>query len=151
VPAVLAAGPVTVLRLVRTAAGDAALLGSRTRGGLMLVPAWLAAGGSWTTGPAYRLRSGALSSASPYGTGWAITSGRAGVMLAGPGKGWQPLPPLPAGTATLAGAPSVSGAPGLTLSALAARGGLLTIWRLAGASWQRAQSLSIPLPLGSSS
>ena len=64
--------------------------------------------------------------------------------IAGPGASWRALPPLPAGTATLAPGP------GGGYDALAVSGSVLTVWRLDAAAWARAQVIDVPIEYGSS-
>jgi hypothetical protein len=59
---------------------------------------------------------------------------------------WTQLPPLPAGTATLAFGP------GTTVEALAVDASTLTVWNLGGTgSWQKGQVMAVSIEYGSSS
>jgi hypothetical protein len=76
-----------------------------------------------------------------------VLSGHRGETLAGPGASWQALPPLPSGrTVTLA-------LPAAGTDALTADGSSLTAWRLApgSATWDRTQTIEVPIQYGSSS
>ncbi len=147
IPAALAGQDITVSRLTRTAQGMTALLQAGSGPGASLLAAW-SAGGHWTLSPPLPLDGGALTSASfgPGGTAAIITTANHGA-IASAGSSWQPLPPLPAGTATLAPGP------GGTADALAARGGTLTVWQHApdGTTWAKIQVITVPIPYGSSS
>ncbi len=70
-----------------------------------------------------------------------------GQTVAGPGAPWQALPVLPPGTATLAAGPAGA------LQALAVDRTTMTVWQLAPGSpaWAKAQSINVPIQLGSSS
>lgn len=113
-----------------------------------LLAAWSADGSHWTLSPPLPLHGGALTSASfgPGGTAAIITTANYGAV-ASAGSSWQPLPPLPPGTATLAPGP------GGTADALAVRGGTLTVWQHApgGTTWAKIQVINVPIPYGSSS
>ena len=147
-PAALAGQDVTVGRLTRTAQGMTALLVAGTGPGASLLAAW-SGGGHWTLSPPLPLHGGALTSASfgPGATAAIITTANRGQITTGAGSAWLPLPPLPAGTATLA--PGPAGA----ADALAVRGGTLTIWQHApgGTTWAKIQVINVPIPYGSSS
>ncbi|HLK01499.1 MAG TPA: hypothetical protein VKU39_16555 [Streptosporangiaceae bacterium] len=88
---------------------------------------------------------------SASGFGAAVTSGQSmWVLLAdgraatiAPGGTWQLLPKAPAGTEV------VVPDQGQT-QALAASGGTLTVWRLAGRSWTLVQTIKVPINSGSS-
>jgi hypothetical protein len=81
------------------------------------------------------------------------------VLVAQPGKedelavvsvasrGWQRLPPPPAGTAT------VAFAPGSTVDALATTSTVLTVWQLATnvGTWAKSQVVHVAIQYGSSS
>jgi hypothetical protein len=146
-PAALDGQDITISRLTRTAQGMTALLQAGTGPGASLLAAW-SAGGHWTLSPPLPLHGGALTSASfgPGGTAAIITTSRHGV-IASTGSSWQPLPPLPPGTAALAPGPVG------TADALAARGGTLIVWQHApgGTTWAKIQVVNVPIPYGSSS
>jgi len=146
-PAALAGQEITVSSLTRTPQGMTALLQAGTGPGASLLAAW-SVGGHWTLSPPLPLHGGALTSAS-FGSGGTtaiITTANHGA-LASAGSSWQPLPPLPPGTAALAPGP------GGTADALAARGGNLIVWQHApgGTTWVKIQVVNVPIPYGSSS
>ena len=147
-PVALAGQDITVSRLTRTAQGLTALLAAGTGPGASLLAAW-SADGHWTLSPPLPLHGSTLTSASfgPGGTAAIITSANRGHITTSAGSSWQPLPPLPPGTATLAPGP------GGTADALAARGGTLTVWQYApgGTAWAKIQVINVPIPYGSSS
>ena len=62
----------------------------------------------------------------------------------GPGQSWRALPPVPAGTATLA--PGTGGG----YDALAVSRSKLTVWRLAASAWAKVQVINVPIQYGSS-
>jgi hypothetical protein len=148
VPAALAGQDVTVNRLTRTAQGITALFTAGTGPGASLLAAWSADGRHWTLSPPFPLRGTALTSAS-FGTGGTVaiitSTGRG--AIASTGSSWQPLPLLPADTATLAPGP------GGAADALAVHGGTLTVWHYVpgGTSWAKVQVVNVPIPYGSSS
>jgi hypothetical protein len=149
-PAALATQPVHVRRLTSTASGTIALLAAGTGPAATLLAAWSSDGGShWTLSPPLRLNDAALSSASfgPGDTAAIVLTGSRGETIAGPGAGWRALPALPPGTATLAPGPAGG------FDALAAGSTTMTIWQLAPGSpaWAKAQSINVPIQLGSSS
>ena len=69
------------------------------------------------------------------------------------GAPWQPLPPVPPGTMTLAPAGTATLAPGprTAWDALAVSGSDLTVWRLAKEAWAQVQLIKVPIEYGSSS
>ena len=148
IPAALARQHVAVLRLTRTAPGIAALLQAGTGATASLLAAWSADGGHWTVSPPLPLNGAALTSASfgPGGTAAIIITGNRGDIITSTGSPWQPLPPLPPGTATLALGP------GGAADALAVDRSTLTVWQLApgSAAWTKAQAISVPVQFGSS-
>jgi len=148
-PAALAGQAVTVSRLTRTAQGMTALLQAGTGPGASVLAAWSAGGGHWTLSPPFPLHGAALTSASfgPDGTAAIITSANRGQIITSTGSSWQPLPPLPPGTATLAPGP------GGSADALAVHGGTLTVWQLASGAttWAKIQVIKVPIQYGSSS
>jgi hypothetical protein len=147
-PAGLARRDISVTRLTRTAQGIIALLSVGTGSDASLLAAWSADGSHWTLSPALPLHAAGLASASfgPGGTTAIITTANRGLTITA-GSSWQPLPPLPPGTATLAPGP------GSTTQALAVDSGTLTIWQRtpSQATWTKAQVLTVPIPYGSSS
>lgn len=147
-PPAMARKDVTVVRLTRTAQGMTALLAAGSGPDASLLAAWSADGVHWTLSPPLSLHGAATTSAS-FGPGTAvaiITSSHQGLVISA-GAHWQPLPPLPAGSATLA--PGPGGATG----ALAVDRGTLTVWQLAprGTAWTKVQVINVPIPYGSSS
>jgi hypothetical protein len=131
---------VQVLGLARTAGGNAALL----LAGSDLLAAW-SDGGHWTVSAPVAAAGGVRASGfGPTGSVWVVLGGDRAEVIGAPGGSWQGLPPLPRGTATLA--PGAGGA-----EALAVAGSELTVWRLAGAGWVKAQAINVPVQYGSSS
>jgi hypothetical protein len=148
-PAVLARQPITVIRLTRTLTGMAALLEAGTGPAARLIAAWSAdSGGHWTLSSPVRLPGGWLRSASfgPSGAAALILDGTHAESITGPGGSWQPLPALPAGTATLTPGPAGG------LDALAVRRTRLTVWQLrdGSATWHATQVMKVPIQFGSS-
>ena len=137
--------------LANTAAGNAALL----LAGTSLLAAW-SDGGRWTVSAPVAAASGVRASgfgaAGPAAAGgqassvWVLLSGGRAQAISGPGGSWQALPPVPAGTATLAPGPGAGG-----YDALAVSGSRLTVWRLAAGAWARVQVINVPITYGSSS
>jgi hypothetical protein len=148
VPSALAGQQITVVRLTRTEQDIAALLTAGSGSSASLLAAWSADGTHWALSLPLPLHGTTVTSASfgPAGTA-AVIAGNQGQIITGPGARWQPLPPLPAGTAALAPGP------GGAADALAVHRGTLTIWQLPprGTTWARAQVINVPIPYGSSS
>jgi hypothetical protein len=142
-PAAYRGDQVRVLGLAATSGGNVALL----RAGDSLLAAW-SRGTGWTvSAPAAGVGSGSVR-AFGFGTGgsaWLLLSDGRAETVGGPGAGWQPLPTVPAGTATLAPGP------GGAWDALAVSWAKLTVWRLAQGAWARAQVIKVPIEYGSSS
>jgi hypothetical protein len=148
-------GRVQVLGLAATAGGNTALLAVSGPGGTRLRGAWRdgtrwtvsapLAAGPVTAGPVTTNRVRALGFG-PGGSVWLLLGGGRAESIDGPGRAWRALPPVPAGTGTLA--PGTGG----SYDALAAAGSRLTVWRLgAGAgSWARVQQIAVPVQYGSS-
>ena len=129
-----------VLGLAATTDGNAALL----RAGTGLLAAW-SHGTAWTVSAPVQAAGGiAASGFGPGGSAWVLPGGGRAQTIAGPGASWRALPPLPAGTATLAPGP------GGGYDALAVSGSVLTVWRLDAAAWVRAQVIDVPIEYGSS-
>jgi hypothetical protein len=150
IPAALAGQDITVRRLTSSGQGLAALLTAGTGPAASLLVAWSAdGGGHWTLSPPLSLHGAALASASfgPGGAAAVITTADRGEIIASTASSWRTLPPLPAGTATLAPGP------GGAADALAVDRGTLTIWHLAPAAtaWTRVQVIKVPIQYGSSS
>ena len=78
---------------------------------------------------------------------WVLLPDGQGATIGGPGQQWLLLPPAPAHTAVLASGP------GTALDALAVSGSTLTVWQLDRGStvWAKAQTIIVPIQLGSSS
>jgi hypothetical protein len=93
--------------------------------------------------------SGGLAGATATSSGgtWVLLPGGQAATISGPGQQWLLLPPTPAHTSVLASGP------GTSLDALAVSGSTLTVWQLDHGStvWARAQTINVPIQLGSSS
>jgi hypothetical protein len=138
-----------VLRLARTADGNAALL----LAGTSLLAAW-SDGGRWTVSAPV---AGGRVSASGFGPGgsvWVLLGGGRAEAIGGPGGSWQALPRVPAGTQVLAPADTqvlaAGGTGALSYDALVVAGAKLTVWRLMAGAWARVQVISVPITYGSS-
>jgi hypothetical protein len=145
-PAGLGGDQVQVLGLARPVladrgSGDTALLLAGTE----MLAAW-SDGTGWTvSGPVPAAGGITASGFGPGGSVWVLLrSGRA-ETVAGLGGSWQAPPPVPTGTATLA--PGIGGG----YDALAVSGSVVTVWRLASASWAKVQVMHVPIRYGSSS
>jgi hypothetical protein len=152
-PASLRQQKVRVIRLTRTGGRLTALLQAGTGRSASLLTAWMT-GGRWTVSASLRLTGRAVASSS-FGSDGAVAvelAGGRGEVLAGPGSSWQALPALPPGRTVTLALPAGGG-----VDALAADGGLLTAWRIAGphiasgTSWVKTQQLKVPIQYGSSS
>jgi len=129
-----------VLGLASTKDGNAVLLLAGTE----LLAAW-SDGTRWTLSAPVQAAGGiAASGFGPGGSVWVLLGAGRAETVAGPGASWRALPPLPAGTATLAPGP------GGGYDALAASGSVLTVWRLAAAAWAKVQVIDVPIEYGSS-
>jgi hypothetical protein len=133
---------VQVLGLAATAGGNAALL----LAGSDLMAAWSAAGRWTVSAPIAGAESVTASGFGPGGSVWVLLGGGRAETVSGPGSAWRALPTPPTGVATLAPGPSVDG-----YDALAVSGSRLTVWRLAGTAWAKAQVINVPIAYGSSS
>ena len=137
---------VQVLGLAATAGGNVALLAA----GNSLLAAWWN-GTRWTVsdpaaaGPetVRALGFGA------DGSAWLLLGGGRAETIGGTGGSWQALPPVPAGTGTLAPGSTATG--GGAYDALAVSGSKLTVWRLAQGAWAEVQLITVPIVYGSSS
>jgi hypothetical protein len=93
--------------------------------------------------------SGGLAGATATSSGgmWVLLPGGQAATIGGPGQQWLLLPPTPAHTSVLASGP------GTSIDALAVSGSTLTVWQLDHGStvWAKAQTISVPIQLGSSS
>jgi hypothetical protein len=147
-PAAPSGGPVRVLRLAGTPAGDTALLASGTGSAASLLAAWTSDGTRWTTSPPLSTgtRQVLADGTGPGGSVWVLLTGGRAETIAGPGAPWRQLPAPPAATAALAVGP------GGTADALAVAGASLTVYQLTPAgTWNRAQTITVPIQYGSSS
>lgn len=148
-PASLAAQPVTVLRLIASAAGDAALLAIGAGRRQVLIPAWLTEHRTaWTLGRPLTMNGSRVESVSAGADGqWGLVlGGGRGVYLsaAAASSSWQALS-LPPSTAIL-----LPGAGRIT--ALAPGDSSVTVWQLErAAQWQRIQVIGMPVISGGSS
>jgi hypothetical protein len=143
-PASLTGQRVQVIRLTRTGAGDVAVL----QAGSNLIAAWRGTDGSWTTSPVLKIAGGDPSSVT-FGNKndlAVVTAGGRAQTVSGPGRAWHALPALPASRSVALALP-----PGASPEALAAAGGTLTVWHLAGSRWAKAQTVKVPIQYGSSS
>jgi hypothetical protein len=151
-------GTVQVLGLAATAGGNTALLAVSHPGGNSLVAAWwdgtrwtvsapFAAGpvtaGPVSTGPVTTGSVRALGFG-PGQNAWVLLGGGRAESIGGPDGAWRALPPVPAGTGTLA--PGTGG----SYDALAAAGSRLSVWRLGAGAWARVQQITVPVQYGSS-
>jgi hypothetical protein len=148
-PAALAGQRITVLRLTSTGSGLVALLQAGTGPSASLLAAWSADnGGRWDLSAPFRLGAAAVAAASfgPAGETAITLTGGHGLLIAGRGQPWRPLPGLPPGTATLAPGP------GTALEALAVHGARLTVWRpgAGDTGWTQVQAITVPIQYGSS-
>jgi hypothetical protein len=148
-PAPLAGQATRVLRLTSTANRTVALLAVGTGSATRLLAVWSADGGAhWTVSPPLSLYGAKVASAStgPGATMAIMLSTGHAQTIASPATPWQPLPALPAGTATLAPGPAGG------WDALAVHSTKLAIWQLAPGStaWALAQTVNVPIQFGSS-
>jgi hypothetical protein len=144
----LAGRPVTVMRLTGTATGDVALLQAGAGSAASLLAAWASDGAHWTISSPIAAGAGEVtaSGAGPGGAAWVLLADGRAYAISGPGATWRRLPAPPPRTATLAAGP------GDTFEALAAASGTLTVYRLSPAgSWDKLQTLAVPIEYGSSS
>ena len=131
---------VRVLGLTAVAGGTMALLAA----GTSLFAAWRD-GTRWTvSGPVTADGVRALGFG-PGGSAWLLPDrGRPETVAGAADRTWRPLPPVPAGIQVLA--PGTGG----SYDALGVAGSGLTVWRLAGGAWARAQQITVPVQYGSS-
>jgi hypothetical protein len=140
-PAGFGGDQVQVLGLTSTKEGNAALL----LAGNDLLAAW-SDGGRWTvSGPVAASGGMSASGFGAAGSVWVLLGHGRAETISGPGSGWQALPSVPTGTATLA--PGTGGG----YDALAVAGSRLTVWQLGAGAWTKAQVISVPIQYGSSS
>jgi hypothetical protein len=149
-PAALSGRDIQVLRLGSAKGVITALLafGHGARAGV--IAAWSDdSGDRWTLSPALRTGALRMRSASLWtgGSAGLVLSGNRGETIAGPAAAWRALPPLPAGTATLAKGPAGH------VDALVVARGSMADWSLGGgpAGWSQRQVIGVPIPYGSSS
>jgi hypothetical protein len=137
-------GRVRVLGLTAVAGGNAALLAVSLPGGNSLLAAWWD-GARWTvSGPVTADGVRALGFG-PGGSAWLLLGGgRAETITGAAGSAWRALPPVPAGTGTLAAGT------GGSYDALAVAGSRLTVWRLTQGAWAKVQQITVPVQYGSS-
>jgi hypothetical protein len=138
-PARFGRDQVQVLGLTTSGRLSAALL----LAGNSLLAAW-SDGTRWTVSAP--VAAGTVRAAG-FGTGgsvWVLLGGGRLEMISGPGGSWRTLPTVPTGTQVLAPGP------GGSWDALAVSGSKLTVWRLSGAAWVKAQLINVPIVYGSS-
>jgi hypothetical protein len=139
---------VQVLRLARTAAGEAALLAARSGRSAGLLAGWSRDGRRWTVSGPFGLGATAVraSGFAASGSAWVLLANGQADVIAARGAAWRQLPRPPRRTAALAFGPAGS------VDALAADGSQLTVWRLGrgSTSWRQVQVLHVPLAYGSS-
>ena len=145
----MANADVDVVRLVSYRRGLAALLEMPTSTGAIYQAAWQpSTSGPWTMSTT-TTASGPLLSASVTGSGgFSILTGRRGGALTAAyaepaARTWVRLANLPANTATV----SVSGA---WIDALAVHADSFIDYRLTAGRWVAAQTIDVPVPIGSS-
>ena len=155
-PAALRRQPVSVIGLNTAGSRITAILAAGTGRSTAVLAAWSADNGSsWTTSPPLStgpataglpsVSFGADGSASLMLPASHAVSG--GAIIGWHAAGWQSLPKLPAGTATLSA--TASGQP----EALVAHGGTLTAWQLGTSGphpWTLLQTVHVTMPYGSS-
>ena len=135
-----AGGRVRVLGLTVIAGGTMALLAA----GTSLFAAWRD-GTHWTVSGPVTADGVRAFGFGPGGSAWLLPDrGRPETVAGAADKTWRPLPPGPSSTQVLA-----AGAGG-SYDALAVAGSRLTVWRLAGGAWARAQQITVPVQYGSS-
>jgi hypothetical protein len=147
-PASLAGQHVSVLRLQQNGTSTGVLLEAGSGRTASVLAGWLPESGTWDVSPPLRLAGASVAAASfaAAGTACVILGARRGEIVAASAAGWQPLPALPPGTATIVCARAGA------LDALAVRRGTLTIWQLAARSarWIARQTIKVPIQYGSS-
>lgn len=145
-PAAQRGAVVTVVRLVADGDEIAALLAEKAGAATSYVAAW-DRGGSWTLSPALAGAGKLLSTAVTGSGGFAVTYGPAGgrPLLASiaPGQGWRRLTSPPPGTAAV----TVAGG---TPEAIVVAASTMVSFTLAGGTWHRDASISVPIAYGSS-
>jgi hypothetical protein len=151
VPAEFGGDQVQVLGLASLTGGNVALV----RAGNSALAAW-SDGTRWTvSAPVTGIGSAAVlaSGSGPGGSAWLLLSGGRAETISGPGGSWRALPPVPAGTMTLAPrrTATLTPGPGGSYDALAVSGSTLTVWRLTTTAWVKVQLINVPIEYGSSS
>ena len=143
--------PTEVIRLVQTATATGALVVAGEGASARLVALWSANGlHTWTVSAGQSLDGGSLvSTGLTVGGGFVVairgTDGsRSASDIAASATEWQSLARLPSGTA------SVTGTPAGGYDALVPQRSTLVVYALAGAGWERVQSLQVPIQYGSS-
>jgi hypothetical protein len=140
-PAGFGGDQIQVLGLASTKEGNAALL----LAGDELLAAW-SDRGHWTvSGPDAASGGVSASGFGADGSVWVLLGGGRAEAIGEAGSAWQALPPVPAGTATLAPGTSFGG-----YDALAVTGSRLTVWQLGAGAWTKVQVISVPIQYGSS-
>ena len=139
-----------MLRLTTSAAGTTvALLAAGAGPEASVLAAWSTGGAHWALSPPLPLHGAKLTSASfgPGGPAAVVLNGDRGQVNTGPAHGWQSLPALPPGTATLA--PNATGG----WDALAIHRTTLAIWHAepGAGQWASTQTIQVPIQFGSSS
>ncbi len=149
-PAALANSRIQVLRLVTTSGQTTALLLAASGSHDDLLSAWLDANGTWTTSAPVSIGTASVRTTAfgASGSVAAVTSSGRAEVLTGQGAKWQQTPPVPAGRAVTIALPADG-----QVDALAAAGGVLTVWQLGDAAdqWVKAQIVKVPIQYGSSS
>jgi hypothetical protein len=140
---------VSVLRLTTTSGTTTALLVTGAGSTAHLLAAWSADGGAhWSLSHSLPLGDAKVATASFGRSGAAavILTGNRARAITSTARSWQPLPTVPAGTATLA--PGSAGG----WEALTVHRAKLTVWQLApGArTWSSTQAITVPIQFGSS-
>ena len=137
---------VQVLGLAATAGGNVALLAA----GNSLLAAWWN-GTRWTVSDPAAAGPGTVRALGfgADGSAWLLLGGGRAETIGGTGGSWQALPPVPAGTGTLAPGSTATGRG--AYDALAVSGSKLTVWRLAQGAWAEVQLITVPIVYGSSS
>ena len=139
-----AGGRVRVLGLTAIPGGNEALLAVPHPGGNSLFAAWRD-GTRWTVSAPVAAAGVRALGFGPGGSAWLLPDrGRPETVAGAADRTWRPLPPVPAGIQVLA--PGTGG----SYDALGVAGSGLTVWRLAGGAWARAQQITVPVQYGSS-
>jgi hypothetical protein len=147
VPASLSRESITVLRLAVTGRDVVVLMQAGTGSDARLVAAWSDNGARWSLSQPLPLNGAAFASAAfgLAGTVAVTTTKGSAALIDNGGSTWRALPRPPAGTAALA---SLAGS---EVDALAVDQSALTVWQLSqpGSSWERLQSMTVPIQYGS--